>query len=438
MNKITALVKNPLMQRVVTYALSDGLSKLIPFLFFPLVAIYLNAEEFGIVANFSVLTQVLLALILVNSHTFLSVEYHKVDETNRKEMIRNISLAPLLHGALMGLVIFLLSSYLEKYTYVSPFWQMMAVFWTVAMAYIYIYQSVLRMEEKARGFARLQIIQALLSASLTLLLVIILQYGLVGRLSSLVLSVGGIGIYCAYRLGIGSFSKGAWKKVWMLQIYAFGLPLLPHTLSFWIKSGVDKIYVTNYMAIADTGVYAFAETLTVIFSMAVTSFFSAYTPHLYKELAEMDKSEDLQLKNERKAKLVDQAKFFLFGYVLVLFLSYFLISWLIGKYYMAEYGGSLQYFHYMVIGAFFPAIYSTFSLYLFYLKKTKLLGTITFLSSLLHTGLNFFIIQYFQVTGIVVTNLFIGLLMAAVVAYHANKNYPMPWRRLIFIPIFKR
>lgn len=120
LNKIAAF-NNPLLQRIITYAISDGLSKAIPFLVFPFVAIYLTSEEFGIVANFSVLTQVMLAFTLLNGHTYLTVEFYKINEEERSRLVSNILLVPLVHVAFLSILIFFFSEQIFRLTKIPLF-----------------------------------------------------------------------------------------------------------------------------------------------------------------------------------------------------------------------------------------------------------------------------------------------------------------------------
>lgn len=63
---------------------------------------------------------------------------------------------------------------------------------------------------------------------------------------------------------------------------SFSLPLIPHGLSFWLKSGVDKLMLTNICGMDMNGYYSVALTFGAIVSVIITSISNAFVPYLYK------------------------------------------------------------------------------------------------------------------------------------------------------------
>lgn len=428
-HSIKSKIKNPLLQRMVVYAFSDGISKAIPFLIFPLVAAYLSTDEFGAVANFNVLTQLLLAFIVLNSHTYLGVDFYKVDIESRRELIHQVIVFYTLNTFTVLIFVILFGELINSYLAISTFWQVGAILWAFGMASTYVYQNYLRLNEKTSLFATFQISQSIFSAVLTFLFVIYFKWGLNGRLGSLIISVlifGLIGLIYLLRE-----SKFTLKNLKLKPLYLFGLPLLPHTISFWIKGGIDKIYITNYISLSANGIYSFAETFMLIFSMFSLAFFSAYTPHLYKQLSSIDNGGALMLKE----KIVKETGWFLLIFILLLIGGYFAIKFFILYQFEEKFGESLTYLHYMILSVFVSILYSIASSYVFYVKKTKILGIINFSSAIIHTIFNFFVIQYFGILGMVVTNLIMLTITTIILVYFSNKYYPMPWQKLIPIKI---
>ena len=415
---------------MAVYAGSDGISKAMPFLVFPIVAYMLTPAEFGLVANFNVLCQVLLAFTLLNSHTYLTVEYYKVTEQHKHRLISNIFYLIWILLSISLLLTFFLNNQIFKYTELTIKWQLYALIWVGFNSVIYIYQAKLRLDEKAKHFGYYQIVQSLISGGLTLLFVVWFKWGWQGRIESLVLTniiIGGFGLFVLFK---GKNLSAKFDRNLIKSAFLFGLPLLPHTLSFWLKSGLDKIYITNAISITENGIFSFAGMLASVFFMLTSAFFSAYTPYLFKTLASIETLADENQKQIIKIKLLKQAKYFVILYALANIIGYYMIKLGIELFFLEKYGTALQYIPWLLLSGFFGIFYAIFSSYVFYMKSTKILGLITMSTALLQAGLNYFAVLHYGVMGIIAVSIVISILMAVLVGVHSNKVYPMPWKYL--------
>lgn len=200
--KAKTLISNPLLRNMAVYAVSDGISKAMPFLVFPIVAYMLTPAEFGLIANFTVLCQVLFAITLLNSHTYLTVEYYKVTEQQKHSLISNIFYLVWILLSISLMLTLFLNNQIFKYTELTIKWQLYALIWVGFNAVIYIYQAKLRLDEKAKYFGYYQIVQSLVSGGLTLLFVVWFKWGWQGRIESLVLTnmiIGGFGLFVLFK-----------------------------------------------------------------------------------------------------------------------------------------------------------------------------------------------------------------------------------------------
>lgn len=198
-----------------------------------------------------------------------------------------------------------------------------------------------------------------------------------------------------------------------------------------MKSGLDKIYITNAVSIAENGIFSFAGMLASIFFMLNSAFFSAYTPYLFKTLASIETLADENQKRIIKIKLLIQAKYFVILYALANIIGYYIIKLGIELFFLEKYGTALQYIPWLLLGGFFGIFYAIFSSYVFYMKSTKVLGLITMSTALLQAVLNYFAVVHYGVMGIIAVSIVISILMAVLVGMHSNKVYPMPWKYLV-------
>ena len=419
-------VKNPLLQRMLVYILSDGISRAMPFLVFPIVAYYLTKEEFGLVANFTVLMSVTGPLIGMSTNSALSVEYYQKPKNELPKYYANLIYTNLGIYILTFCLIILINKYVEIWTGYSLKWQLLALLTVFFKPFTTLYSTRLRMEEKARKFGQFQIFSSAIAALLTYIFIAVFLWSWKGRIYSLVFAgvlPGLVAIY--YTIKFLDFKLHKLDVNIIKSTLIFGLPLLPHNLSFWLKSGFEKLLVTGTQGLAENGVMSFAQTLSYIFVIITTAFFGAYTPYLFKRLS--SKSDNSE---KTKLDLVKKSYQFLLLYLIILIIGYFVCR--IGiSIYFEKYIPSLRYLVFFLGFNFFNACYAIFSGYVFYSKNTKLLGLITISTAFLQVALSILLVNQFGGIGAAYSTLVISIITAVAVAYYSNKKYPMPW--LFFI-----
>ena len=77
---------------------------------------------------------------------------------------------------------------------------------------------------------------------------------------------------------------------------------------------------------------------------------------------------------------------------------------------------------------FFWGIYLIFSGFLFYAKKTAILGRLAILNVVLNLILNYFLIQWFGALGAAYATCISFFIIALVIVWKVYLLYPMPWR----------
>ena len=106
-DSIKSRIKNPLLQRMVVYILSDGISKAMPFFVFPIVAFYLTKEEFGLVANFTVLLSVIGPFVGMSTNSALSVNFFRKKKEELPHFYANLIYTNLLLYFLVFFIVIL-------------------------------------------------------------------------------------------------------------------------------------------------------------------------------------------------------------------------------------------------------------------------------------------------------------------------------------------
>ena len=393
---------------------------------FPVVAYYLTAEEFGLVANFLVLTQIFAKLVGLNTITALSVDYYKTEKKEEESHLMsnlgylNFSLFLIV---LCGIIIF--NKRIELWTGIGLFWQILASLLVLSMVIDQLFTTRLRLQEKAKFFGTYKVLKSVFSGLLTILFVAVFLWSWEGKIYSQVVfgfMAGIIGFALLYRDGL-FFHKPDGKAI--RGFFFFGLPLLPHNLSYWLKSGFERIFITRSEGLSETGVYAFAANVNAIFVLVSRSFFNAFNPYLFKKLTAIEKEPF----NDKKIKksLVKKTYLFLAFMAVVLFVGYFAGKFLVNLFFQEKFGGSVSLLPYLLAFNFTHAVYGVFSPYIFFTKKTRILGLLTFITGMLQALLTVVLVSKFGTIGAAYATFLVGVITATSVALYSNYVYPMPW-----------
>lgn len=423
MKQINKYIKNPLLQKIAVYAFSDGISKALPFLLFPVIAYYLTKEEFGLVTNYNVLISVLGPFIGMSSASYLAVEYYN-KENDAKRVYLNLMYFNIFLFLVVSSIVFPFYVYFEKWSGLEIKWIGLAIISAVLAAVVDLFFTKIRMDENAKLFGIVNVLNSALGAGLTVLFVILFKWGWQGRIYSLFIGTSLAGLLCIY-YSIKYFKKFKKPDTKLLKsMLIFGLPLLPHQLAVWVKTGFEKFFITSSLGLGQNGLYSFAITICAIFVMVSNAFFSAFSPYVYKTLSGINDGE-----NEMKIKvgIVKKSYAFLLIYLLVLVIGGISSTIFINIFFKEKYGDSIIYLPYLLGFNFFNSCYIILSMFVYYSKATKYLGLITISTSILQVLLMMFLVGRIGTIGAAMSSCLISIITMLVVYFYSNKVYPMPW-----------
>lgn len=419
------LLSSSLLKNTFVYVFCDGINRAIPFLLLPFITHYLTPSDYGVVTNFNVYVQILSVFCYLTTAGALPVMYYKLGRAEIKQYIFNMLLLNSYCTLICMLVLFASSVWVEQVLNISLMFQLLALLVVWFAGITNVNMLLWRCEEKPLSFGIYQVSQSVVNAFTTILFVIILLLGWKGRVYSMAIATiifGLISIYVLYkRQYLDIKINGKYQK----QMLAYALPLVPHALSFWFKSGVDKVMLTNMCSLAANGLYSVAMTWGGIVSMFLVSFNNAYSPYLYKKLAHFDANREGTKGEQRKlVRLIE--------YSFIATLAFILIIWIISVYliqvmYAPSYHASLEYLPWVMLSQFFYGGYLMFVCFIHYTLKTKILGAITFSWSLVQIGITYILISRIGAVGAAVSSAIVSIATFICVTAYAMKVYRLPW-----------
>lgn len=432
---IKKLFSNQLLRRAAIYTFSDGVSKAIGFILLPVVSYYLTTEDFGRVTNFNVLIQILVVLAGKTMISILPSVFYKRSKQEIRSYISNLIHIVSLTSLCLLLFIFIFSSYLESLFQLDLLYQsytIICVFFTVISS---INLLLWRLEDKPISFAVFNICRTILQVILVFLFVIYMDYGWEGKLYSIILTSLLFGIYnFSYLIRRGYFGFHL-DKNYMKEAILFGLPMIPHGLSFWLKSGADKLLITGACGLSANGIYSVAISMGAVFSLIVGAFENAYTPYIMKKISGLDDLKEDAM--EKKQMVLNIYK------VAILLLAFSFVGVMVGIFLILfffdqAFSEATLYIPFVIGGALFQSYYILVVNMIYYSKKTVILGSITFMISILQIIMAFFLIKPFGLYGAALATLIGSFIMFVSVWYYSNKVYPLPWFSPILYDINKR
>lgn len=306
--------RKTLLGNALIYILSDGITKALSFLILPFVSFYLIPEQLGIAANFDVLQSIL--MLLAGQAIVNALPYFYYDRSREEIglLVSNLLFIIIAVNLCFLIIILLIYGLIDEYLHIGLFLQLLTLISVIANLLLSINLILYRLEEKPFVFLKLQLLQSLIYVFLLILLVVCLRKEALGKIYSAVFScsiVCLLHIYLLYKRGY---------LIWKIdrnsigELLRFGIPLLPHSLSFWIKSGMDKILLTTFCGLSVNGLYSMAMSFGAIYSIFKVAFDNAYIPYLQKRISKMtfdnQKAEKKQL--VRISYIISSVFFFFF------------------------------------------------------------------------------------------------------------------------------
>ncbi|NDV69012.1 lipopolysaccharide biosynthesis protein [Dysgonomonas sp. 25] len=420
-----SILSRPLIKNSFIYVVTDGINKAIPFLLLPIITYYIIPSEYGLITNFNVLVQILSVFCYSSTLAALPARFYRLDGEQIKKYVSNMLILNTLITILVLFLLLLFNQFIEVKLKISLLFQIGAIILVWSASITNVNLVLWRCEERAFAFGKYQISQSLLNAITTIVFVIICLLGWKGRVYSYIFSSFVFGLFSLFLLRRKGYLELSISKDYIKQILYFGIPLIPLAISYWFKSGFDKIIITDLCGMAENGLYSVAMTLGAIVTMVLSSFNGAYGPYVFKKLAYFDESTN-SLTNEKR-QLVKLTYGFIALMILLIFIIYWISYAIIYFVYDFSYRESVKYLPYIMISQFFYGGYLMFVHYFYHCSKTKILGIVTFLLSVAQILLAYFLIKNIGAVGVVIASALISFLTFVFVMVYAMRIYKLPW-----------
>jgi O-antigen/teichoic acid export membrane protein len=418
---IKQILNNKLFKDSLVYTIADVINKAIPFVLLPVLTYYLSPEDYGTLAAFNSLIGILAIFIGLSVHGAISVNYYKLNKKELAKYVGNVVYLLIFSFLLVLIIITIFQNILSPLLGLSYFWMLMASISTFASFFVIINLSLWLVEQKPKYYGGFQIGETIIKLGLSLFFVILLTMSWEGRAYGIV--IGGVitALISIILLNKRRYLDFQLSKEYLKDALHFGIPLIPHQLSYWLRSGAIIFILVYLVGKKDTGLYNVGNQFVIPISVLTAAFNKAWAPYLYRKLS----NNPTILEKERIVKFT--YLYFISILIFALLLIYIapmIINLLLEK----QFHNSYIYIKYLAFAVAFQGMYFMVVNYIFYEKKTKYLAYITFFVSIINVLLAYYFINKEGAIGAAQAYLIANILTFLLVWYYSNKVYKMPWK----------
>lgn len=385
---INLLKDKPSLLKGSLYSLFSFINQGASFLLLILLANYIQPAEYGMLSMFNTLVQLVTFFIAFSTSGYISVSYFRKEF---QEFRSDFSSIMLLGGISIIMVVTVFGIFHTSISNVlnisAPFvWLSLVICGTQFLHNVNL--DIIRIQEKVYTYGFFSCACAGLNFVLSLILVIGFNLSWQGRVYAqliVMLVFGFIAIILFYKGGYLTchVSTGRLKTIAL-----WGLPLIPHLASNWIKQGCDRLIINSNYTIEELGIFSFALNLTSIITMVGFGFNQVNSVDIYKILGskEYDNISKLKMLNKQRWNIL---KIYAVAYIVIVVGCVWGVPILLPKY-----SGSVLYFIPLSIYGFGVCAYLLYCNFLFYYGENRKIMMITFCSSVLHLLLSLFLTRY--------------------------------------------
>lgn len=412
--RLSRLLHNQTVRNGSLFSFFSFLNSGIGFLLLIVLARFISPAGYGHLNLFNLVVTLFNYFVCLNTTGIIAVNFFRKSGSEFRRTVNSVFLLTCVCGMVLALITFLFRERIETWTGLSLSYQLTALSVCFFNVFTQVNLNIWRIEEKVLKYGVYSTTLVLSNFVLTLVFVILLHQNWVGRIHAQFL-VGAVFFLASlfFLVKRKYLTKVMPRKADIKDCLSFGLPLIPHNMSFWIRQGLDRIFLNTYQSTTLVGLFSFSLNFANIIQLVADAFNATNSVYIYKNLAK----NEVQVRQRLRRQTLWLIAFFLVFSVIVCVGAMVFIPT-----FFPEYSGCTVYLVYQCGGAFFQSLYLQFVNYLFYFKKTRVLMYITFSVSILHALSSLWLTRY-SIYYTVLIGLLSNMLIAVGVFLYSRRVY---------------
>ena len=337
---IQRILNNKNFRNGALFALFSFFNTGINFVIMMVMARFIKPDSYGQLSLFTTMVSLLSIFICLNTNGFIGVNFFSSSKEKIQRLLNVVVLTTLLAYMVMLTAMCCFTSALEEVSGLTIVYQFYAISFCALNVMNALLLDVWRLEEKVWRYGTFSVLLVICNLILTVLFVGFLRWDWQGRMYAQVITCAGFAVLAFYILTKKNYLRMVFpKKEDFVGAYRFGIPLIPHTTSFWLRQGLDRYVINAFTTQAMVGLFSFAANFANIIQIIGSAFNASYSVNIYKTLATA---------NIDSVKLLRRNCWYLVGVYFVITLLIFLFASLLIPFAFPQYNDciiSVSYTH---------------------------------------------------------------------------------------------
>lgn len=270
----------------VWYTASSFLVKCMGFITTPIFARLLTKGEYGAYSNFLSWTNIAITLVGLHIESSLISARYEFEDRFKQYALSILALSAISTGIWL---VFgnLFSEQLSAFLEMEVLHINLMIVYCLFISIVYVFQASERYRFQYKKSVFVSLLIAFSTTILSVILVLVMDDGLAGRIlghTVPVFFIGAVLLVSLFRDG-KSIDPSYWK--FALKI---SLPYIPHQLSLSVLHASNKVMITKMFGVEKNALYSVAYTVSHMAVFLMTSMNMAFSPWLAEKVAENDRA----------------------------------------------------------------------------------------------------------------------------------------------------
>ncbi len=382
------------------YSFGSFFLRSISMILVPLNMRKLTPTDYGTLSLITAFITISTALIGLGLRQMLSIEFFHQDQEGKKRLLTDMIVIyttiaiPAVAVAWHARTLIISSIFFNTITATQLAPALITVF---LFFYAELLYQLLQYERKAIPLTTLQILLALISASVTLVSLWVFNVGIVGiiwaQTISTILAALVFFLFLAKHYFLRSSIRASLSKTYYYILY--GLPFIPGIICSWVLASADRWVLASYRSMHEVGIYAIADLFAQLFyTLVLIPWSGSYLPYIMQRYA---KHKDNLAPIERENRQIMFMS--MIGATIVILISFFCFKSFLRYLLPATYYSAIPYILVLLLGQIFLlGSYFAATLIQFH-KKSYFLAFALALPAIINLLLNLLLTPYFGIYG---------------------------------------
>ena len=381
----------------ITLVVFNIISKVIPFLFLPVLTRYLSPDQYGELTTILTIVALLVVFCGLNLHMYILVNWIKLEPEDRYIYVVLALLFCLLPIFLLGVVALICSRL--GLNLASPITTLLALGIILGRAWFLVLDAMLQSEGRRITHAVTVISLVLFTYFGALAIWMVSSASFEAKILSEFIGLVLI-LFFVIDSRLIAVIPSLFDRVVILRLrrmLRFSVPLLPHVLSLWIISSIDRLFIGGMLGLDFVGVY----TAAYIFGMSIDFGHQAlgklWMPWIYAKLGSAN-----NLKGDQVPQFIGSyITFTIASCFIFMLIAPQIFSFLVDE----KFRGGAPLVSIIAAAYGFEAIRKLFATFLYDRSQTKLIALISMTAASTNIAFNLLLLPFIGIFGAAIATL---------------------------------